>query len=153
MDAVSPHVRFQFDFTHDERILGKDRAASFIRVVLRLRTGRNRDTADSAYPTDRLPSAARGIALLENVLQHVDDFARVGPLQFDELALHRGRSDIEFLHHFDQLAQNVRALGHEQAGGFRQGQDRRLPADAGEILREHSLQFLRVRIAQAEEDN
>jgi len=122
----------------------------FHNYSINARNALRRGLNDPAHPANTA-WLLRLIALLKDVLEHVDDLLRIGPLKLDESARHFGRRDVELLHHLDQLAQNVGALGDEKAGGFREGENWRLTADAGEILGEDLLQFLRVGVIESKE--
>ena len=92
-----------------KRVLREDRAC--------LRHPRPAARAECTPRTRRIrPGCGVSIALLENILQHVDHLLRVGTLEFDELARHFRRGDVDLLDHPHQLAQDVGALRDEQAG-------------------------------------
>jgi hypothetical protein len=73
--------------------------------------------ADAAWTSG---SAASLVAAIEHFLQHVDDFARIGALELDELADDFRRRDVDLVDDVHQAADDARVLGDEDARGLRQ---------------------------------
>ena len=89
--------------------------------------------------------------LLKNVLQHVDHFARVGALQFDELADHLGRRHVHFLDHSRNLPHDVGIVRHEKTGRLRDRENVDRAGSSLEIGRQHLLQLLRVGVLETKQ--
>ena len=143
MDAVRADIGSNFNFSHDHRFFGKNTAAALNRHRLW-------HTSRHLYaPNTRLARCLS--ALLENVLEHVDDFAGIGAIELDELTHHFRRRHVYLLNHPGKLPNNVSVLCHKQAGGFwqRQNVDRaRAPL---KIRHQNLLKFLWVGVLQPEQ--
>ncbi len=105
VDSVRPHIRCELDFADDDRILGKrGQPAEIVSFkgnrLLGLRLDAGTDVAHSAR--NRRRPRGRLVSFLENLLQHVDHFGRIGALKFDELAHHFRRRDVHLIDHVDQ---------------------------------------------------
>src|SRR5262249_26576398 len=116
VDAIRADVGSDLNFSHDHRFFGKNTAAACLRRDWLRHTSRDLYAANT-WLTWRLS------ALLENFLEHVDDFAGIGALEFDEFADHFRRRHIHLFNHTGKLPDNIGVLRHKQAGGFWQGQN------------------------------
>ena len=101
MDPVRPHVGCQLDLADHHRVLGQRGQR---RPTSGFHRGLRDDSVGAPARTPGCPdwpgSGLAGLALFENVLEHVDHLARVGPLQLDELADHFGRRNVHLVDDF-----------------------------------------------------
>ncbi len=149
MNAIGAHVGGDFDFALDNRLLGKAGDGE-VRLALGLRNVRIGHATHRANGPRR--DAARLIALLENIFQHVHHFGRVGPLQRNEFAHHFRRLDIDLVDDLADRPNDGGAFRHEQAGRLRQRENGRVRAGraAGQVLGERRLELSRIGEAQFE---
>ena len=108
MNPIGAHIRSKFDLSDDYCLFGQQTTSSFHLHWLRHRS-RHLDRADAGL-------AWRLTSLLENFIQHVDNFAGVGPLQLDKLAHHFRRSDVHLFDHTSKLSNDVGILRHQKTG-------------------------------------
>src|SRR5262245_59686069 len=144
MDAVRADIGSDLNFPDDDCFFGKNTAASaFNRHWLR-------HPSRHLYATNAwLARCLR--ARLKNILEHVDDLARICAIKRDELAHHLRRRHIYLLNHPSKLPNNVSILGHEQAGGFWQRQNVDSARAPLKIRHQNLLEFLRIGVLQPEQ--
>src|SRR5262245_43996408 len=111
VDAVRAHIGSKFNFSHDHCFFGKKTAAACLHRNWLWHTPGNLYAPNTGLP--RCLST-----LLEDVLEHVDDFAGIRAIELDELAYDFRRRHVYLLNHAGKLSNNVSVLRHKQAGGF-----------------------------------
>ena len=85
-------------------------------VRRRVRRLLRRHHRSHAADTAGITRSRRLISFLKNVLQHVDDLARIRAFELDELALHLSRGGVGLINDLDQLANHIGTFRHEQTG-------------------------------------